>query len=405
MSQFPREYMAMKRYLALTILMLVSLPRVIYAEPDQREADAPVDMIVVLSNSRSMKASDPEFLIKRAVSAFVDSLPKDSRIGLIVFAETPSLAMSLTPVTEKLMSTKVKEALSKVDYRGSYRNISAAIELAIHRLKQNSKIGAEKLIIFVTDGIMDTGGSVEDVGESSARLRGALTSESKKAKIRMFGIALTDQAEFELIQALGKETNGNCYRATSAEDVQVAFGNIGETISKLRSERLAKLDVDGEGKGVPKLLLVGLVALAVLGTAVVVFMRIGKKGKTGKGVDVRASLVDLNSVTGKEIHKINKVFTTIGRTGGNDVRISKNTISSEHAQIEYRNRHFYLSDFDSRNGTYLNSGKERIVGEVLLKGSDIILFDQYKFKFILPVRSEKSEKNPHLQTILRFRDQ
>jgi len=69
--------------------------------------------------------------------------------------------------------------------------------------------------------------------------------------------------------------------------------------------------------------------------------------------------------------------------------IGIDTISAKHAQIEYRDNSFYLTDLGSMNGTYLNEGKDRITDEIRLKNGDVITFDHHKFKFILPGHEDK----------------
>jgi pSer/pThr/pTyr-binding forkhead associated (FHA) protein len=96
-----------------------------------------------------------------------------------------------------------------------------------------------------------------------------------------------------------------------------------------------------------------------------------------------AFLIDVNSATNKNMYKVNKTITKIGRMQENDVYINKTTVSALHAQIEYKDDGFYLTDNNSANGTYLNEGKQRIIREVRLKGEDIIYFDQYKFRFLM----------------------
>jgi len=73
----------------------------------------------------------------------------------------------------------------------------------------------------------------------------------------------------------------------------------------------------------------------------------------------------------------------IGRGPENEIGISKDSISGFHATIEYRDGFFYLEDQRSKNKTSLG-------GEVLepnvprkLKSGDEILFDIYKFIFLL----------------------
>ena len=108
---------------------------------------------------------------------------------------------------------------------------------------------------------------------------------------------------------------------------------------------------------------------------------------------LEAYLVDTIGITNKESHKLVKRITRIGRAKGNvvDIFIDGNTLSGLHAQIEYRDGDFYLTDLGSTNGTYLSTNRERVIGEVCLKNNDVIHFDQYKFKFVLHEQSRHKE--------------
>ena len=103
-----------------------------------------------------------------------------------------------------------------------------------------------------------------------------------------------------------------------------------------------------------------------------------------------AYLMDLDGTTGKDMHIIDKTLIKVGRAKTDDVaiHIGRSTVSSKHAQIQYKNGGFYLTDLGSSNGTYLN--KERITSQVPLNSEDVISFDQYKFKFVVcnPERHE-----------------
>jgi len=142
----------------------------------------------------------------------------------------------------------------------------------------------------------------------------------------------------------------------------------------------------------------------IIGVSAIVYIR-KSKNESDQDKVIRAYLLDVKNATGKGTYEINKAVTTIGRTkwNGVDICIAMNTMSTTHAQIEYRNGNFYLRDLRSRNGTYLNGSEERISSEVCLKNGDIITFDQYNFKFVVPGQGERGEKRKELQsrTILR----
>jgi pSer/pThr/pTyr-binding forkhead associated (FHA) protein len=96
-----------------------------------------------------------------------------------------------------------------------------------------------------------------------------------------------------------------------------------------------------------------------------------------------ASLRDLSGVTEQGIINISKKVTKIGRKDRiNHIAIDKETISRQHAIIEYKNYSFWIIDQGSSNGTFLN-GKQ-IVDEMRLNHGDTISFDVYEFEFIMP---------------------
>jgi len=84
----------------------------------------------------------------------------------------------------------------------------------------------------------------------------------------------------------------------------------------------------------------------------------------------------------RNVIALDKAVTRIGREADNDVVIRVPTVSSHHAQIEYRQGQFHLRDLRSTNGTFVN--KEKIEGEVLLKSGDIVRFDEFRYTFMGP---------------------
>jgi|GEM_PF-2891388 len=92
-----------------------------------------------------------------------------------------------------------------------------------------------------------------------------------------------------------------------------------------------------------------------------------------------AYLTDLK--TGK-VFPLTKPVIRIGRQLNNDIVIPAKTVSGRHAQIEFREGRFYLTDLHSSNGTFLN--KQKLEGEVLLKSGDVVHFDQFGYTFTGP---------------------
>lgn len=205
---------------------------------DAGAAGGPKDIVLVLDNSGSMKKNDPAFLTGVAVREFLDRLEGDNRVAILLFDQSARLVMPLTPLTEATRPDFLL-SLDKVDYRGLLTDSPAAIERAIYELKVNGRPGADKSIVFMTDGIVDTGDKAMDV-EKSRWMREELSSEAADENIRIFGIAFTENADFLLIQSIAKKTSGEYFRAYSASDIDGVFRRVIQVLDRPKPAKVVQ---------------------------------------------------------------------------------------------------------------------------------------------------------------------
>ena len=209
------------------------------SEPDkqdqsQSDVDSDVELIkdvfLVLDNSGSMKKNDPDFLVNKAVKEFISQQDENTRVGIVIFDQAVRLPV---PLTDASLSNreKILNSLEKINYKGLFTDSPAGIERAIYELKNNGRADAQKSIIFMTDGIVDTGAAEKDL-EKSKWLREDLAPDAAENNIKIFGIAFTEEADFQLIQSIAQKTNGEYYRALKAEDLHGVFQRINEIINK-----------------------------------------------------------------------------------------------------------------------------------------------------------------------------
>ncbi len=108
-----------------------------------------------------------------------------------------------------------------------------------------------------------------------------------------------------------------------------------------------------------------------------------------------AMLVDLSGITQRTNHDISGKLTWISRARHEDTEnvrtlvIKDDTISREHAVIEYRDFGYWISDRGSINGTFVND--EEITSEKLLKRGDRVRFAKYEFEFVMPQRADMED--------------
>ncbi len=202
------------------------------ASPLSWAATLPKDILLVFDNSGSMRHSDPHFLAKKAITHFVDGLPADTHFGVLIFDKAINLALPLTALDEAGKKA-VGESLKAINYRGQLTDSPSAMERALYELRVNGRSDAQKIVVFMTDGIVDVGNSSESQ-DKATWLREELADEAAKNKIRIYAIAFTADADYQLIQSLATKTNGDYFRALKAEDLHDAFEHVSQDIAKLQ---------------------------------------------------------------------------------------------------------------------------------------------------------------------------
>ena len=376
------------------------------------------DVVLVLDNSGSMKKNDPQFLTKHAVTEFINNLDESTRAAIIIFDQDVHLAVPLTDISSTSRQGLL-DSLSQINYKGLYTNSPAAIESAIYDLKNNGREEARKVIVFMTDGIVDTGNADRDL-EKTKWLKEDLAADAADAGIRIFGIAFTENADFELIQSLAQKTEGEYYRALLADDLQNVFSKLNTLINKPDEpeiieepqpriiEKIVERVVEVKPEPIiievpaaqPQLVdeserkrsMLILVALAVLILAVIAMVLMLLRGSKSKSLDEEtaqeAYLNDIHGITKQATFALGNKPTMLGRVAGKDTEflnyyvIPETTIGRRHSLIEYKDFSYWIVDQGSINGTFVND--KPVTTEVRLKHGDIIRLHKIEFEFVIP---------------------
>jgi len=184
-------------------------------------AAVPKDILLVIDNSGSMLSHDPQFLVRMAVNLFINKLDENSRAGLLIFDQGARLVVPLTAVDAE-GRVILANALEGINYRGQWTDSPVAIDRAIYELKTNGRDGTDKIIVFMSDGDVDTGNAEADVVQAKWLLE-ELSVDAANNGIKIFSVAFTEQADIFLIQSLAKTTGGDFVRAPLPADLVGAF--------------------------------------------------------------------------------------------------------------------------------------------------------------------------------------
>ena len=172
----------------------------------------------MLDNSGSMRKNDPRFLTKEAVARFVNGVPNEARLSVVIFDKQ----VRATP-----LGSRDSVNLAQFDYRGPLTNIPAAVARAIQELKLNGRPRAARSIVLLTDGVVDTGTKAQD-REVTHWLRGQLASDAASTGVKIFTVALGTGSDRQLLQELAQRTGGRYFWAQQAKDLPGIFAQVSD---------------------------------------------------------------------------------------------------------------------------------------------------------------------------------
>ena len=101
--------------------------------------------------------------------------------------------------------------------------------------------------------------------------------------------------------------------------------------------------------------------------------------------------------TKKEEFKLTKQRTSIGRNKNSQIVINNNTVSKDHAIIEFdEDYNCTIKDLNSSNGTYVNGEKLKIT-PMKLRNGDKIKFGKYEINFVFESSHLENETKTDLE--------
>ncbi len=376
------------------------------------------DVVLVLDNSGSMKKNDPDFLVNKAVKEFISQQDENTRVGIVIFDQAVRLPV---PLTDASLANRelLLDSIENINYKGLFTDSPAGIERAIYELKNNGRADAQKSIIFMTDGIVDTGAPDKDL-EKSKWLREDLAPDAADNGIKIFGIAFTEAADFQLIQSISQKTDGEYYRALVVDDLQNIFRQINEIINtppepepvaEVVQPPPAPVEVPapvvqpppapvvievpsqamGEEERIRSMIMIAAAIVLTLTLLGILILLLRRNRELKSDVDEfvqEAYINDLQGKTDQQTHKLGTKPTMFGRVAGKDTEhlnyivVNESTIGRRHALIEFKDYSFWIIDQGSINGTFVNG--QAVNSEVRLKHGDRIRLHKCEFEFIMP---------------------
>ena len=229
---------------SFTLLLLILLPgKEVAAEENTLP---PMDVIILVDVSGSMRFTDPERIVLWALADFIDKLsPEGSRVGIIGFNGhiQHRIPFTLTDVERK---TWLREELSQFVYAG-YTDIGLAFMYATHMIEDVTELN-NPIIIFTSDGYIQISrlNPRRTAQMSYADIEAALDTLDGMVPVYTIGMHNPDGIDVPLLNMIANRTGGLSKFTYNAEELPGILDEIFEhhlerVMERIREEQQAEV--------------------------------------------------------------------------------------------------------------------------------------------------------------------
>lgn len=179
------------------------------------------DVRILIDVSGSMRSSDPQNLRASALELMVQLLPDGSMAGVWTFGQWVNMVVPHGEVNDAWRE-QASAAVAQISNFGLLTNIPDAIELStfdIERLQHQYRTS----IILLTDGKLEITSDPADNARATRSLLQKVAPDLHNWGIAVYTIALSDEADWDLLQSLAQRTGGLAERANSPEQLSRVF--------------------------------------------------------------------------------------------------------------------------------------------------------------------------------------
>ena len=208
--------------------------------PAAAEQSSPLDVVLVMDSSGSMKKTDPQELRKSAAKLLVSLLGEQDRASVVSFSDQGYPVAYLTPVKGKQNETTLFAAVDKISNKGVYTNLLGGVQAAMRVIKRNPLPNHKPIIVLMTDGKMDLGDSAKSQTNSD-RLLNDVVPQLKSQNIELHTVAFTDQSDKSYLEKLATATGGKFNLAQNDKQLHDVYTSIFE-----QNKQPNMLPFDGE---------------------------------------------------------------------------------------------------------------------------------------------------------------
>jgi uncharacterized protein with von Willebrand factor type A (vWA) domain len=180
-----------------------------------RATEAVPDVRVLIDISGSMKHNDPHNLRTPALRLLTGLLPNGTRAGVWTYGRYVNMLVPLGEVDAR-WKQRAERAADQINSVGLYTNIEEAMRRATGDWR-TADDHSQRSLIMLTDGLVDVSKDTARDAASRDRIVNKILPRLRDAKVKINAIALSGEADHDLLQQLASATGGWFEEADSAD--------------------------------------------------------------------------------------------------------------------------------------------------------------------------------------------
>jgi Mg-chelatase subunit ChlD len=208
----------------------------------QAAPQMPLDAVVLVDDSGSMRKTDPLKLRFSAFSLFTRLLRQNDAVGLVKFDEGARLVRPLQRLAADRDRSRLDGALTRFSTRGAYTDLYAGLKAALAEMRQRGRAQAEQAVVLISDGLMDVNPASGLSNEARLQaLRTTLLPAYRAAQVKIITLGLSPAADRPLLEEIATATDGRFFYVPQAEALSEAFYRVFDDL-----KRPAMVAVEGQ---------------------------------------------------------------------------------------------------------------------------------------------------------------
>jgi len=185
-------------------------------------------------------SEQPITALKNSVTVFLSYLQEvdtDDRLGLSVYNSAAQTAVLESGLTDNFQLVEDISRQRQAGHYDEYTNIGAGMQKARLELQNNARVGAQKIMILMTDGIANKPTNTT-TAKAFVRQEAALAAA---AKIPIVTISLGLLADTALMDEVAATTGGVHFNVEGGRPIEEVEEELKETFGQVADDRPLKL--------------------------------------------------------------------------------------------------------------------------------------------------------------------